>query len=307
MKALRTRSALLFALLSVALPLNAVPVGVQPKSRPSSGLPAGERVAMAFANGTFLATTANGVALATVLAPPPYVGLIACLDPYRRGVRHVATGWLVGASDTVITVAHAFYKDEGGGLMQARRLDPARCIFSLSDPSGHVWDIINIRYAVSEWANGRRDQSSDVAVVKLDRPPVRAVALPRLAPLHQLETGVRLVAFHMAGADSDRPIVTLGQIHSFPHKKTCSTGFCVHIRSRMFISCAASSAGSSGGLYLDGQGAAVGLHIGYYCGAADSVFSQTSCFNYGIFLDGRIRWMIASVNADTVDPGQLVR
>jgi len=266
-------------------------------SRPPA-LPRGERWAMVFASDKFLSAGPE---------VPPYVGLVACLDPYRRGIRHVATGWLVGSSDTVITAAHAFYKGDDGVTVRTGRLDPARCVFSFSDPAGRTWDIINIRYGVSEWAKGKRDQSSDVAVVKLERRPLRPVRPPRLAGLHHLESDVRLVAFHMAGRAADRPLVTQGQIHGFPYRRSCSAGFCVHIRSRMFISCAPSDAGSSGGLYLDDQGAAVGLHLGFYCGDSDSVFSRNSCFNYGVFLDAKIRTLIAQVNADVIDPDYLIR
>lgn len=293
---IRASLALALAMVVGPGPLSASVAPDAPVRRPA--FPAGQRMAMAFAN-------ANSLVVAP--SPPPYVGMIACLDPYRRGVRHVATGWLVGAPDTVITAAHTFYKEGEGGVMRSSRLDPARCVFTLSDPSGGTWDIINIRYAVSEWANGRRDQSSDVAVVKLERMPLRSIRPPRLAALRRLESDVHLVAFHAAGADADRPVVSLGQIHGFPHKRACSAGFCVHIRSRMFISCASSTAGSSGGLYLDDQGAAVGLHVGYFCGNSDSVFSQTSCFNYGVFLDAKIRLMIAEVNAGRADASRLIR
>ena len=110
---------------------------------------------------------------------------------------------------------------------------------------------------------------------------------------------VRLISFP-AGTDGRRARISAGEARPFPlgPARDGQGGMRVSDPSRLFASSADSAAGSSGGMYYAPRsGAAIGLHIGYVCGAGDAA-GPGGCFNFGLRFDAKVLAMIAAVAAD---------
>jgi hypothetical protein len=220
------------------------------------------------------------------------LGRIECLQAGSNGISFNATGWVVGAADTVITAAHTFFRRDRRGQTADVR-DPDHCIFVLYNADQSIREIANIRYAVSPWANRsvRGDGSYDFAVLKLTR-PLRITRIPAVGTGGSIRPNVELVAFQSGVRQDQRARVTRGHTQAFPYSLVPPSGGAqVTDGSRLFASSANSSAGSSGGLYYDsGSAVAFGLHIGTLCDseAAAPVYDPMHCFNYGLRFDRRI-------------------
>lgn len=239
------------------------------------------------------------------------LGRIECLQAGSRGVSFNATGWVVGAADTVITAAHTFFRRDRRGQTADVR-DPEHCIFVLYNPDQSIREIANIRYAVSPWAERavRGDGSFDFAVVKLAR-PLAVSRIPAVGTGGSNRPNVRLLAFQSGVRQDQRVRVTRGYTQAFPYSGIApSDGARVTDGSRLFASSASSSAGSSGGLYYDSvNNIAFGLHIGTLCDsrAAAPAYDPLHCFNYGLRFDRTILAAIGKVVRDDPAATQIVR
>ncbi len=217
------------------------------------------------------------------------VGRIECLAPGGRAAVIDATGWVIGAADTVVTAAHSFFPAGGA-------IDPHACVFRLYGPDGSTRQAARIRYVRSPWSEpGRRnDSAQDIAILKLDR-AMRVAAIPAAASVGAAARSVRLVSYPADVADRQAR-VSRGEARPFPlgASRDAESGMRVSDPSRLFASSADSAGGSSGGMYVaSGSGAAIGLHVGYVCGGADG-----GCFNFGLRFDDRILAMVAAVATD---------
>ena len=114
----------------------------------------------------------------------------------------VATGWVVGSADTVITAAHLLFKHAARGA-DAEVINPDRCVFVLFDADQRVRQIVRIRYGLSPWRNQhqRDDSSFDVAVLKLER-PARVDHVP---------------AVKISNAMAERSVSAFDREYHFPH------------------------------------------------------------------------------------------
>lgn len=214
------------------------------------------------------------------------VGRIECRSGEGRARVRDATGWIVGAADTVVTAAHSLFANGSA-------IDPSSCIFQLLNADGSVRETARLLYVRSPWAEARynNDSAHDVAVLKIDRR--MAVDLIPVVAARSTVRPVRLVSFPADAADG-RARVSNGEARPFPYGVTRDSegGMRVTDPSRLFASSAASAGGSSGGLYYaPGAGAAVGLHLGYVC-------AEGGCFNVGLRFDAELLAMIAQVAAD---------
>jgi hypothetical protein len=221
----------------------------------------------------------------------------------------------MGAPDTVITAAHAFYMPssatEGGS---PKILDPHSCIFVVFNSDQSIRQVVNIRYGLSPWSarKHRGDSSYDIAILKLDQ-PVRVTSIPSVkAPQSCPRTSVDLLSFQTGVVKAELARRTSGVILPFPREQLRreSDGTRITDASRLFSTSASSSAGSSGGMYyLDQWQAAIGVHIGFVCDAlkAQRDFDPVSCFNYGLYFDGAILAMVDAVAHDKPDPLQIIR
>lgn len=222
------------------------------------------------------------------------VGRLECRNTPGRMRIDDATGWIVGANDTVVTAAHILFP---GGTP----LNPRGCVFRLFHPDGSERAAVRVRYARSPWdaAERRQDSAYDVAVLKLDRPvPVRAV--PLLASKAVSRSGaVRLVSLPAEGA-AVRPRVSAGKVQPFPFGVVAGGAGTMRVTApgRLFATSTDSAAGSSGGMYYaPGSGAAVGVHVGYACGPSGSG-GHEDCVNFGVRFDSALVALVAAVAAD---------
>ena len=103
------------------------------------------------------------------------VGRLECRAPGGRAAMRDATGWILGAADTVVTAAHTLFP--GGAA-----IDPTACVFRLFNPDGTVRQTARVRYVSSPWSEPRyRDDSAhDVAILKLDR-AMSVAAIPAVS------------------------------------------------------------------------------------------------------------------------------
>ena len=222
------------------------------------------------------------------------VGRLDCRIPGGRAVSRDATGWILGAADTVVTAAHTLFP-------AGTAIDPKACVFRLFNADGSVRETARVRYVRSPWSEPRyRDDSAhDVAVLKLDRPMgVSAVAATASGSVMGARP-VRLISFPADAVDGQARI-SAGEARPFPlgPARDGQGGMRVSDPSRLFASSVESAAGSSGGLYYAPRsGAAIGLHVGYVCGGDEG------CFNFGLRFDAGIVAMIAAVAADA-SPGK---
>ncbi|WP_066962857.1 trypsin-like peptidase domain-containing protein [Rhizorhabdus dicambivorans] len=239
------------------------------------------------------------------------LGRIECLQAGSKGVSFNATGWVVGAADTVITAAHTFFRRDRRGQTADVR-DPDHCIFVLYNADQSIREIANIRYAVSPWADRsvRGDGSFDFAVLKLAR-PLHISRIPAVGTGGSIRPRVELLAFQSGVRQDQRARVTRGHTQAFPYSLVApSEGSRVTDGSRLFASSANSSAGSSGGLYYDSRAnVAFGVHIGTLCDtdAAAPAYDPMHCFNYGLRFDRRILATIDMVVRDNPAAEQVVR
>lgn len=238
-------------------------------------------------------------------AVPAYVGTVKC-PGQKEGTFRIASGWLVGATDIIITTAHTFSYDQGTPEHLRQGL-PSSCTFVLRDNNGQIIDTIPIRYAASEWAKNAHARSNDFAVAKLDRSPLQKVDLPTIAATVKVEQGVQLFSVQLAEKSRQRPVAEAGRIRKFSANLTCSPDLCAGVTDSMFISSANSVGGSSGGAYVNYSGEVVGLHVGSWCrDPLTPVFSDT-CFNFGIYLDTSVLSLVNSIRLNRVDPTLLIR
>lgn len=238
------------------------------------------------------------------------VGRIECAGAGERSSVGLATGWVVGSADTVITAAHIFFPTAGPGRAPRRVVDPGRCMFALYDHDGQIRDRIGIRYGVSLWADPgiRGDSSYDVAVVKLAR-PANVTSLPAIgAAAPVTNPAVRLVAFHSGLGADQRRLVTGGRLRVFPNAAVID-GAANRITNaaRLFLSSADSSPGSSGGMYYDARyGAAVGLHIGSLCLDSGAPKAAETCVNFGLRFDRSIIALVDNIVHDAPLANRLI-
>ena len=236
------------------------------------------------------------------------VGRIECLDPARRGTTYLATGWVLGSADTVVTAAHLFFR----GATAQRVLDPSQCVFVLYDRDEKVREIAHIRYAVSPWTDQRfRDDSSyDLAVLKLDRPlKIDNIPSVRVSDATEIRS-VDLVAFHTDVADMQRAWISTGRRDIFPvaQLRFDKADLRITSASRLFSTSAASSPGSSGGMYYDERlNAAIGLHVGSLCDQVRPSYDPDICFNYGLRFDAAIVALVDAVVRDQARRNQQIR
>ncbi|RYD84802.1 MAG: hypothetical protein EOP61_39640, partial [Sphingomonadales bacterium] len=117
------------------------------------------------------------------------VGRIECRTSGGHAALIDATGWVLGAADTVVTAAHSFYP--AGGTV-----DPRACVFRLYNADGTTRQAARIRYVRSPWSEpGRRnDSAQDIAILKLDR-PMRVASIPAAATLAIGARAVRLISY----------------------------------------------------------------------------------------------------------------
>ena len=230
------------------------------------------------------------------------VGRIECRDPERTGILHLATGWVLGGADTVVTAAHLFFH-ASAGTSATRILDPRLCRFVLYDQNQQVRETASIRYVVSPWSQAgfRSDSSYDIAVLKLDH-AVKVGTIPVAKPSAGVEKpSVDLVAFHTGIDDAQHPWVTRGQFRAFPSSQLRYDPSEMRITRapRLFSTSADSTPGSSGGMYYDERlGAAVGLHVGSLCEEARPSYDPDRCFNYGLRFDKAIVALVDTVAQD---------
>jgi len=241
------------------------------------------------------------------------VGQIECLEPNSSGRSHNTTGWLAGSADTVITAAHAFFvpPDARTGVGELR-LDPKNCLFVTFNADQSLRDVIGIRYAISDWSDRKRlhDAGHDLAVIKLDRP----LALRGASPI-RVEVGARgsqimLLAFQSGVGSQQIPRVTQGQASHIPpsYAYIDPYGRSTRAGAKLFASSANSSAGSSGGVYIDKDDqAAIGIHIGKVCPEGQTAYKSGSCFNFGLYFDEHILDQINAVVEDRPMAGAIIR
>jgi hypothetical protein len=224
------------------------------------------------------------------------VGRVECHDPQIPGVDYVATGWVLGSADTAVTAAHAFFHD-------TRAVAPTDCTFALYDRNEQIRERIQIRYALSPWADVRirNDSSYDVAILKLDR-PVRIAAIPAAVAFKGAEKAlVDLVAFQSGVGEMRHAWITRGQLRDFPlgQLRDDTTGLRITSARRLFSTSAGSSPGSSGGMYYDERlHAAIGVHLGAVCDRIWPRYDPNLCFNYGLRFTPTIVAMVDMVVRD---------
>ncbi|KRB82424.1 hypothetical protein ASE00_10185 [Sphingomonas sp. Root710] len=238
------------------------------------------------------------------------VGRVECRDPRTSGVAYVATGWVLGSTDTVVTAAHVFFR--GASTMRAARaLNPAKCAFILYDRNQQIRQEARIRYAVSPWADItiRNDSSYDVAILKLDR-PIKIDSIPvAMAFKGQEKAVVDLVAFHLGVGEMQRAWITRGRLRDFPASQQRDDRAATRITNarRLFSTSADSSPGSSGGMYYDERmHAAIGVHLGAVCDQVRPRYDPHLCFNYGLRFTPAIVAMVDMVVRDQPAPANLI-
>lgn len=230
------------------------------------------------------------------------VGRIECSNAHRPGITSVATGWLIDSADLVMTAAHTFFHPDRRGV-RSSVLDPRNCTFARYSANGSILERSRISYGVSPWANAsvRGDSSNDFAVLKLER-PIQAKNVPTLGASGRMNARANLVAFQ-SGVTEDRRIrVTHGEARRFPVLQAAEglEGTRVSKPSRLFISSASSSPGSSGGLYYDeATNSILGMHLGFACDAAAKLpaYDPQRCFNYGLRFDREVSAFVAIASA----------
>lgn len=251
--------------------------------------------------GTFGLLAGGGPAAAVRLgggagqaAPEAFeaVGRLECRSAHGRARVRDATGWVIGAADTVVTAAHSLYAD-------GEAIDPSNCLFRLLYPDGSVRETARLRYVRSPWAEARyrNDSAHDVAILKLDRH--MAVDLIPAVATGSGARSVRLVSFPAEAADG-RARISGGETRPFPYGpvRDGAGGLRVTDPTRLFASSVDSAAGSSGGMYYaPGAHAAVGVHVGYVCAGDD-------CFNVGLRFDAELLATITQVVADDASSGR---
>ena len=226
------------------------------------------------------------------------VGRIECSNARRPGMTSVATGWLIASADMVMTAAHIFFHaDRRRERMSV--LDPRNCTFTLYNADGSLQERSRVSYALSPWTNVsiRGDSSNDFALLKLER-PLRVRNVPTLGASGHINTRATLIAFQTGVAEGRRVRVTRGEARRFPVFQTPDEvdGARVSKPSRLFVSSANSSPGSSGGLYYDDQtNAILGVHLGFACDpeAKLPAYDPDRCFNYGLRFDRHVRAFVA--------------
>ncbi len=230
------------------------------------------------------------------------IGRIECRDPAASGKWLNTTGWLIGDNQTIITAAHAFYKDDRAGRRRGSEpLDPKTCIFILFDREQKIRDKFAIRYAVSPWADQRLryDVSYDIAIARLNRPVIGAVIPAARSARKFADTTTRLYAFRSGREEARLLHESGGIIERFASDRERLTvarraGLRISHPEVLLLTSANTMQGSSGGMYYaSAWRAAIGIHLGHMCisyrGAGS--FNSFSCFNYGRFISAKvIRW-----------------
>lgn len=220
------------------------------------------------------------------------VGRLECRSATGRLRVDGATGWVIGAADTVVTAAHTLFP---GGVA----VDPRGCVFRLFHPDGTERAAVRVRYARSPWDETRRRQDSayDVAVLKLDH-VVDVRVVPATATASRAGR-VRLVSLPAEAGDGI-PRISAGESRPFPFGIVPGGAGMMRVTApgRLFATSADSAAGSSGGMYYaPGSGAAVGVHVGYACGAGDNG-GREDCVNFGVRFDAALLALVAAVATD---------
>lgn len=238
------------------------------------------------------------------------VGRVECRDPRISGVAHVATGWVLGSADTVVTAAHVLFRG-AGTTRAARAVNPASCAFILYDRSQQIRQTARIRYAVSPWADRtiRNDSSYDVAILKLDRPVTIDIIPVAVAFKGPEKILVDLVAFHLGIGEVPRAWVTRGRLRDFPASQQRDGMAATRITNarRLFSTSADSSPGSSGGMYYDERlHAAIGVHLGAVCDQVRPRYDPYLCFNYGLRFTPAIVAMVDMVVRDQPAPAKII-
>lgn len=226
------------------------------------------------------------------------VGRIECSNAHRPGILSVATGWLIGSADMVMTAAHIFFRSDRRGE-RASVLDPRNCTFTRYSANGSILERSPISYGVSPWAHAsmRGDSSNDFAVLKLER-PLQAKNVPTLGASGRMNARANLIAFQSGVTEDRRVRITHGEARRFPVLQTGDglEGTRVSKPSRLFVSSASSSPGSSGGLYYDEEtNSILGMHLGFACDAAAKLpaYDPQRCFNYGLRFDREVSAFVA--------------
>jgi len=223
---------------------------------------------------------------------PSGIGRIECLAGDGAATVREATGWILAAADTVVTAAHTLFPTNSS-------IDPRACLFRLFNSDGSTREVARVRYMRSPWSEirYRNDSAHDVAVLKLER----AMDISSVAAIGSgaaLDARpVRLISYPDSSSYGN-VWISSGEARPFPlgPVRDASSGMRVSDPSRLFASSVESEAGSSGGLYYSARsGTAIGIHIGYVCGA-----DTASCFNFGLRFDRDVLALIASVAADAM-------
>ncbi len=236
----------------------------------------------------------QGGAMADAGAAFDGVGRLECRSAAGRLRIEDATGWVVGAADTVVTAAHTLFPD--GVAVDARG-----CVFRLFHRDGTERAAVRVRYARSPWDEARRRQDSayDVAVLKLDHAvDVRVVPMSASASVGR-GGRVRLVS-QPAEAGDGSPRISAGESRPFPFGVVQGGAGAMRVTApgRLFATSADSAAGSSGGMYFaPGSGTAIGVHVGYACGAGERGGGD-DCVNFGVRFDATLLALVAAVATD---------
>ena len=142
------------------------------------------------------------------------------------------------------------------------------------------------------WTDPRlhNDNSNDLAVVKLARPPNHSIKGPKLADGTDLDgANIRLIAFHIDVPNSTIVRSGHGKIYPMPASEQGPYGSSrISSYQRMFVTDVDSNHGASGGMYVNDEGNAIGINVGFMSigGAEQGEFSVTDkTYNFGVYID----------------------
>lgn len=246
------------------------------------------------------------------------IGRIECADPQAPRRKLVTTGWLIGNNQTVVTAAHAFYRQPSQRPSAPPIvIDPHECIFVLFQRDQRVRAIFGIRYALSPWADPARrgDISHDVAIARLNRPAIGA-AIPFARTASGFRgTKITLYAYRSTIHETQLLHESHGVIERFSDKRARIAlarrqGLRISDPSVLLVSSANTMSGSSGGMYFHpAWDAAIGIHLGHLCSSHSrkATFNPRNCFNYGRFFSREMFEWVDGVGADKPFRSYLIR
>jgi Trypsin-like peptidase domain len=139
------------------------------------------------------------------------VNKIACR--IGNGAHIETTAALVVSDQIVVTVAHAFYNKD----TKDEELNPDDCVYVVYDKDNDIIDRVKIAAINSRWVEDDRyyDDTQDIALVTLDRPPEGHIK-PLQLKLRPSEPGtpITLIAFHIGIDGGGSRVFSAGEIVS---------------------------------------------------------------------------------------------